>query len=379
MQHRRFLVLAAALVTGACSDRDLTDPTATSSVLPAYSTETEPGAVFVMTNGSANAILLFERRADGTLGGSTSFATGGAGTGAGLGSQGALAFSADGRYLLAVNAGSDELTAFRVIHRRLERTARVASGGDMPISVTVHGSVVYVVNAGGTGNISGFTLSPHGTLTPIAGSSRPLSGSGTGPAQIEFSPDGNTLVVTEKATNRILTYAVNAQGLASGPTVHVSAGMTPFGFAFAGRDLLIVSEAFGGAPDASAVSSYHLEGSDPDVVSASVPTTETAACWTAVTRNGRFAYVTNTGSGSITGYAIGRSGTIERLNGNGVTGSTGTGSSPLDAAFSSSSQHLYTLNGNGTISAFAVAANGALTPIAGAAGLPAGAAGIVAH
>ena len=213
-------------------------------------------------------------------------------------------------------------------------------------------------------------------LSPIAGSTRALPGNA--PAQVSFANHGATLVVTEKGSNTIVVYSLD-DGVISGPVTHPSSGMTPFGFAFAGRDLLIVSEAFGGAPDASAVSSYHLDGSDPDVVSASVPTTETAACWTVVTRNGRFAYVTNTGSGSITGYAIGRSGSIERLNGNGVTGSTGAGSSPADAAFSSSSQYLYARNGNGTISAFAVAANGALTPIAGAAGLPAGAAGIVAQ
>ena len=381
MQCRRLLLLAGALALGACSDRDITDPSAASpSTVPAFSEgEGAAGSVFIMTNATTNAILAFARRANGTLEVPESFATGGAGTGAGLGSQGAVVLSDGDNFLLAVNAGSDELSVFRVKSGGLDLVSKVGSGGDMPLSVTVHGHLVYVVNAGGAANITGFRLLPDGRLLPIPGSTRPLSGNGTGPAQIEFSPDGATLVVTEKNTNRILTYEVNDRGLASGPVVHASAGTTPFGFAFGERNLLFVSEAFGGAADASALSSYRLDGNDLDPIRPSVPTTETAACWTVVTRNGRFAYVTNTGSGTISGYAIGQGGRIEILNADGVTGVTGAGSKPADAAFSENSRFLYTLNGNGTISAFDVASNGALSPIAGATGVPAGASGLAAH
>lgn len=147
-------------------------------------------------------------------------------------------------------------------------------------------------------------LSHRGDLAPIAGSIRPLSGAGTGPAQIEFNPEGNVLVVTEKNTNLILTYTVDDDGLASGPATHASAGMTPFGFAFGKRDHLIVSEAFGGAPNASAMSSYSVSSGAVTTVSASVATTEPAACWAVISNNGRFAYTTSTGSGSVTGYSV---------------------------------------------------------------------------
>jgi DNA-binding beta-propeller fold protein YncE len=390
MLSRRLLVFAAALAFGACADQDVMDPSNEPSTTgPAFSRNDDDdrdtdsrgrsGAVYVMTNATANAILAFERGSDGALGPSTSFATGGAGSGANLGSQGSIVLTEGGRFLVAVNAGSDEISVFLVKRAGLELRSTVGSGGDHPISVTVSHNRVYALNDGGAGNISGFWLSPDGRLVPIPGSTRLLSGSGTGPAQIEFSPDGETLVVTEKNTNRFLTYEVSRGGQASGPTVHASAGMTPFGFAFAGRNLLLVSEAFGGAVDASAVSSYRLDGNELDLISASVPTTETAACWTVVSKDGRFVYVTNTGSGSISGYAVGRRGRIEILDADGVTGNTGAGSGPLDAAFNVSSRFLYTLNTNGTISAFEVANNGSLSPIAGVTGLPGGTLGIAAH
>jgi 6-phosphogluconolactonase (cycloisomerase 2 family) len=376
---RGVVIGAAALAAAACSDGSVLAPDGPEA---AYAvSQGAPGAVYVLSNQAAgNAVLAFARAADGTLSGPVAYPTGGTGTGAGLGSQGAVVLSGNGRWLLAVDAGSDEVSVFRVDAMGLTQTDRVASGGDMPISVTVHGAWVYVVNAGGAGNISGFQLSASGDLSSITGSTRPLSGAGTGPAQIEFSPDGRWLVVTEKNTNMIVTYAVSHEGVAGPPQPQPSAGTTPFGFAFAGRNRLIVSEAFGGAVDASATSSYALKPDGTlETLSASVGTTETAACWTVVSKNGRFAYVTNTGSASVTGYEIGRGGQLHILDADGKTAPTGP--TPIDADFSASGRHLYVLTaGNGGISAFDVGANGnGLAPIAGAAGLPAGAVGIAAH
>lgn len=340
------------------------------------------GAVYVTSNApGGNQVLAFGRASDGTLTPAGAYPTGGTGTGAGLGSQGAVVLSADGRWLLAVSAGSGHVSAFRVRPHGLERTDVEPSGGAMPVSVTSHGRVVYVLNAGGAGNVAGFTLSPGGDLSPLPGSTRPLSAAGAAPAQVEFSPDGRTLVVTEKATSRIVTYAVDRQGRAGPPVAHPSAGATPFGFAFSGRDRLIVSEAFGGAPDASATSSYRLDRTGaPAVVSASVPTTETAACWVAVSRDGRYAYVTNTGSGSVSGYAVGPDGTLALLDADGVTGVTGPGSGPIDEDFSRDGRHLYVLGaGSHAVHAFAFAADGSLAPVGDLPGLPAGAAGLAAR
>ncbi len=235
-----------------------------------------------------------------------------------------------------------------------------------------------MLNAGGDGNISGLTVSRRGDLSPLAGSTRPLSGDATGPAQVSFDPDGEVLVVTEKDTNLIDTYQVDrGSGLASGPSPQASSGATPFGFAFDKRGHLIVSEAFGGAPGQSAVSSYEVDGGIIDPITPSAGTTQTAACWIVVTRNGRFTYTSNTGSGSISGYRISRNGELSLLDADGQTGLTGPG--PTDMALTRNSRFLYSLNsGDGTISGFRVRADGSLTPIGGASGLPSGATGLAA-
>ena len=333
------------------------------------------GAVYTLTNDPAgNAVQVIERARDGSLSAGDEFATGGTGTGTGLGNQGAVVL--DGRLLFAINPGSDSISSFRVRGQELELLDTDASGGDQPISLTVADGLLYVLNEGGVGNISGHTISRNGTLSPVAGSTRPLSGAGVDPAQVAFDPRGTTLVVTEKNTNLIDTYAVDPDtGLASAPHPQASAGETPFGFAFDRRGHLIVSEAFGGATDASAVSSYGVGDGIINPISPSVATTETAACWIVVTKNGRFTYTTNTGSDSISGYRVGHDGALTLLDPDGETGTTGP--TPIDMALTKSSRLLYSLNsGDGTISGFRVGADGALHPIGGAGGLPGAATGL---
>ncbi|HSL70186.1 MAG TPA: beta-propeller fold lactonase family protein [Longimicrobiales bacterium] len=375
---RKVLLTAVAAVTAAACSEPVTSPDeGTNDGAPAFSLgESRPGAVYTMSNAVAgNQIIVFARSADGTLSDQKEFATGGTGTGGGLGSQGALILSKGGQWLFAVNAGSDELSVFRVNASGLQLTDRIGSNGDLPISVTNHGSLVYVLNAGGAGNIAGFRVSTGGKLSPIQGSVQPLSSGASDPAQVSFTPDGSQLVVTEKATNRILTYEVNESGAAAAPVVHAASGITPFGFAFAGRNTLIVSEAFGGAANASATSSYHVAGANFNVVSASVPTTETSACWVIVTNNSRIAFVSNTAGGSVTAYGVGSDGRLNRIAQDGVSALS---PSPADPALSIDSRFLYIRNGNSEITAYRVGTEGSLTAIAGVSGLPAGIAGLAA-
>jgi 6-phosphogluconolactonase (cycloisomerase 2 family) len=176
----------------------------------------------------------------------------------------------------------------------------------------------------------------------------------------------------------IVTYRVRWWGLLGEPEAHESAGQTPFGFAFARRNLLLVSEAFGGAPDASTLSSYAVGNHGFfKVLDPAVATTETAACWVVVTGNGRFAYTTNTGSGSISGFKVGHRGDLELLDMDGVTASTGAG--PIDMAFSRNSRYLYALNsGDGSLSIFGVGSDGSLESVGDIPGLPAGTNGLAA-
>jgi 6-phosphogluconolactonase len=339
------------------------------------------GAVYTMSNDAdRNAVLMFDRLANGELVAAAAVATGGAGTGTGLGNQGGLVLSRNERWLLTVNAGSDSISVLEVRRRGLRLVDVEPSGGRRPISVTEHRGLVYVLNAA-SDSISGFVLDRNGRLHPLAGSTRALSTSGTDPAQIAFAPDGDLLVVTEKATNQIVTFDIDRQGLAGNARVQESNGMTPFGFAFGNRDQLFVSEAFGGAENASATSSYEIDRRGVlTTISASVGTNQTAACWVAVTPNGRFAYVTNTGSGSISGYAIDLDATLELLDADGRTALTGEGSTPIDLVITGGGRFLYTLNsGARTIGAFRVRSDGSLRPLPFAAGLPPAANGLAAR
>jgi 6-phosphogluconolactonase (cycloisomerase 2 family) len=341
------------------------------------------GAVYAINNNSAgNEVLVFNRAIDGTLTAAGQFSTGGAGTGDGLGSEGAVTLSDNGRFLFVVNAGSNEISSFQVLANGLTLVETVDSGGVRPISLTSHDKLLYVLNAGDNGNITSFEISTSGDLTQIAGSSRSLSSSSADPAQVQFSPDGRVLVVTEKATNNISTYTVDSSsGLATGPNTQPASGVTPFGFDFDNQGHLIVSEAFGGAADASATSSYSLSATgDLTEISPSVATTETSACWVIVTDGGRFAYVANTGSGTISGYQISPAGSLTLLDADGETGVTGPGSAPADVAVSAGSQFLYARNGGtDSISAFSIGADGSLTSIQTISGLPADAVGLAAR
>ena len=341
------------------------------------------GAVYTATNSvNGNQVVMYDRTADGELVRVNAFATGGLGTGSGLGNQGGMTMTADRKFLLVVNAGSHDVSVFETTLDGLVLRDRKPSGGRNPVSVTVNGRLVYVLNAGGAAgsvdSVVGFRLSREGALSMIAGSTRGLSATSTGPAQAELSPDGATLIVTEKATNRVDAFAVEDSGVLGAAQSHASSGMTPFGFAFGKHDQFFVSEAFGGAADASAVSSYQVTGTAAiGVISPSVPTTETAACWVVVSDDGRFLYTTNAGSGTVTGYSVRPNGAIALLDAGGVTGVTGPG--VTDVTLTGNGRYLYALrSGAGQIAAFRVNDHGALTPI-GTFASPAGANGIVAR
>ena len=341
----------------------------------AFAAQNHVGAVYALTNAtSGNAVAVWNRSSDGTLTPAGSYATGGNGTAAGLGSQGAVVLSQDHQWLFAVNAGSDDISAFRVDKNGLTLTSRVPSGGSRPTSLTVHKNLLYVLNAGGSGNISGFTVANDGSLAPIAGSTRALSGSNTAPAQVQFSPKGDLLLVAERNTQTIDAFLVGADGLASGPIANHSAGAVPFGFAFGKRGQVFFSEA---GPNAASSYAVAADGT-LTVVTGSAPTYQGAPCWLVVTNDGRYAYTGNAAGNSITGFAVGTDGALTLLNADGHTAATGAGAT--DLALSVNSQYLYVRNTRaGSVSAFAVNADGSLSAIPGADGLPGGSAGLAAY
>jgi 6-phosphogluconolactonase len=336
-------------------------------------------AVYVQTNAAGgNEVLAFERGADGRLAPMGRFATGGRGTGeAHLASQGSIVVSPDGRRLLVVNAGSDDVSLFAVEEGGLALTDRVASGGVTPTSVAVREDLVYVLN-NGTPNITGFTID-GGRLVELEASARRLSADSADPAEVAFSPDGRTLVVTERGTDSISTYAVDEQGYAAGPTTIDSAGRTPYGFDFTADGTMIVTEAFGGEAGAAAASSYSL--TDPGRlarVSRSVGDTRSEVCWAAVTNDGRFVYVTNFGDGTISSYAIAGDGRIELRDA--VAGSTGAGEKGIrDEAITRDGRFLYAIDADAQkVFGWTVESGGELVPVGAFEGVPETVAGLAA-
>lgn len=343
------------------------------------------GAVYTMNNSSTeNAVMVFSRGADGIIHPSGIFPTGGKGTGAGLGSQGAIAIDAGNTFLFVVNAGSDTVSVFRITASGLQLADQVASGGQNPASLTISRQILYVLNnggaVGGSDTIAGFAVQSNGKLKPLV-SGLPLSATSVVPPQIGFNTDGTVLLVTEKGTNNLDFFAVNDDGVAAGLTVVPSAGQTPFGFAFGKRNQVIVSDAFGGAAGAGAVSSYTVSANlKLHTASALVLNNQSAPCWIVLTNDGEFAYAINTTSGSVSGYAVGFSGGLTLLNADGVTARTGSTSGPVDAAISNDSRYLYVLTpGTTNIQGFFIALDGSLSPLTERSGVPTYATGLVAR
>jgi 6-phosphogluconolactonase (cycloisomerase 2 family) len=332
------------------------------------------GHVYSLTNDAAgNALLVYDRGPGGTLTLAQTVSTGGLGTGAGLGTQGAVTLSQDGLWLFAVNAGSDTVAVLSVDGEGgVALVSTVASGGHAPSSVTERAGVVYVLNTGVGGNIAGFR-NDAGTLAPLADGVRALSDEAVdvGPAEVAFDRLGRNVVVTEKNTNLIDTWPARPDGRLGAATFTASAGTTPFGFIFDPANHLLVSEAA-----ASTMSSYRFPGDMPhvpEVVSAAVPTGQVAACWATATPDGRLAFTADAGSGAISSFEVDDRGALTLAQ---SAAEIVQDSHPLDMVVAASGKRLFVLNtGNGTIASFAVGIHGRLHPMA-TVGVPATAAGL---
>jgi 6-phosphogluconolactonase len=336
-------------------------------------------AVYVQTNDATdNEVIAFRRAQDGSLAPAGRYSTGGRGTGMPhLASAGSVVLSDDGRWLLVVSAGSDEVSLFAIQPDGLRLADRAGSGGSKPTSVAVSGALVYVLN-NGTPNISGFSLN-DGKLAALGGSARPLSGADADPAQVSFTPGGGVLIATERGTNSISTYVLDQRGYAQGPATIKSSGQTPYGFGVTKDGSLIVSEAFGGATGAAAASSYAVSGAgELTIMSGSVGDTRSEVCWVALTNDDRFAYVTNFGDCTVSCYELTADGSLKLHDP--VAGSTGQGRKGLrDEAISGDGRYLYAIDADAQkLVGWAVGQDGHLTAAGDFGGVPGTVAGLAA-
>jgi DNA-binding beta-propeller fold protein YncE len=339
-------------------------------------------AVFVQTNDPAgNEIAVYDRAGDGTLTRAGAYATGGLGGVASpgtesdhLASQGSLALTRSHHLLIAVNAGSDTISVFRVHGDRLQLAQVLPSGGQVPASVGFHHTLVYVLNSGGAGIVQGFRVHGHG-LTPISGSARSLGLANadppnflTAPGQVGFTPNGQKLLVTTKASGSLIdVFQVGHDGLLSStPVANPSATPVPFAFTFGPAGRLVSGEA-----GASSVTTYLIQAAGTLANPQSASDGQTALCW--IQRAGRFFYVSNTGSNNLSSFWITPSGQPQLLQA--VAAATNPG--PIDLTVSG--RFLYAETGvNGTVDEFRIADDGSLLPLGSVTDLPPGIEGISA-
>lgn len=329
------------------------------------------GHVYVNDNTAGeNTIAAFDRHADGTLTpvAGSPFAAEGAGTGAGIGSQGALQITSDGKYLLAVDAGSDQISVLRIGPDgglKPVGGGPVSSGGNEPVSVAVHDNLVYVANAGdGGSNYTGFTLNAGGHLKPLADSTVTLP-DGSTPGDVLFNGDGTRLVGARVGTSLIDSFTVGADGrLTAAPGSPFAAqGPGPFGSEFRPTDPteLFVSNAHGGAGNGT-VSAFSdaSDGTLTSIGSSPFPDFQTAPCWVEISADGQFLFTVNTASNSISRYGIGSDGSLSLI---GSTSISTAHAGAEDARLAPDGGTLWVVDtGAAKLSAFAVA-GGSLTEL----------------
>lgn len=340
----------------------------------AYYHDSVSETIYTLSNATQNSVYAFQLDSWGNVVNSKQFPTGGKGTGTGLGSQGAIALSEDQKYLFAVNAGSNEVSVFRVKNGALVLLDHAVEEGVMPVSVTVNDDLVYVANSGDD-SIFGFRFDKRtGKLHALKNSHSKLSATDTGAAQVSFDRDGDTLVVTEKATNKISSFELNDSGIPAKRFTIDSAGQTPFGFSFGRGGKFFVSEAEGGATGAATASSYQLKRDGKiELIDGANAVGQTAACWLATTPNGRMAFTADTPASSISSFAIDRAGHISLLN-----TQAATPSKPTDLAVSNDGSLLYSLNnGDHSITVYSIERNGSLENVTTINSIPAGATGLL--
>ncbi|EHK46992.1 hypothetical protein TRIATDRAFT_46394 [Trichoderma atroviride IMI 206040] len=342
--------------------------TGISTVLAAPSnvdTRTTNGAVFALTNAVNNAVIAFNRNADGTLTKTGEYPTGGHGQGVDFDSQGGLQLSADHKFLYAVNPASDEVTVYAVNGSSLKKIQSIYAG-DQPLSITLsNNGFAYAMDGSvASTGIFGFKVNQKtGILSPITNSTIATSTPIGVPGTVTFSPDGRTLIVTNKVGSTIDQYAVAANGDAVLETTYASTGLRPFGAIFGKSNTLYVVEsglpAFGNA----GLSTYHLNKADTNPllkpVTKSEKNQQTDGCWVIVTPDEKFAFTASFITNAISSYKVAANGTATLIKE--VAASPGEGTEPVDLALSADGQYLYNLQrGGGAISGWKIQADGSL-------------------
>jgi len=368
--------------------------------------ERNEGAVYVLTNkAEGNTVVAFHRSHDGSLTRIQEASTGGLGSGPGelppgfppgpgpnpLDSQDALVLTRDGRFLLAVNSKSNDVSVFSVTERGLRLVDKVPSGGDFPVSIAHHNNLIYVLNegespdtfVGAVPNMTGFFLDFEGRLHRIPRSTRITGKPDSGPSQIVFTPDGEKLIITEMFTNLISEFGVSEFGLTTNKITFPANNRTPLAVSFGRHHLVAITEGNDsghrtGVPNGATLSTYRLTDEDTlEPVSKAAAINKTGSCWVRFSPDGRFAFTGDTGSGTVSSFSVSRGGELTLL---GAADTGGVASVPIDLDITPDGKFLYVLASfSGAVEGFRIEKDGSLKLVANAGGLPITIQGIVAR
>jgi 6-phosphogluconolactonase (cycloisomerase 2 family) len=364
------------------------------------------GRVYVLTNNAnGNTVVVFHRAADGSLTRLQEVATGGLGSGPGelpanfgkgpgpnpLDSGDGLAMTSDGRYLMAVNSRSNDISVFAVGHQGLRLVSRTPTGGNFPVSIAHHSDLVYVLNEGespdeffgGVPNMTGFRIDRAGGLHSIPNSTRVTGSPDSAPSQIAFSPDGDMLIVTEMSTSLIGVYRMGSDGRTGNLVKFPANNPTPLAVAFGHHGLVAITEGNDtghriGSPNGASLSTYRITDDDTlQPISRAVTVNKTGTCWVRFSVDGRFAFTGDTGSGTVSTFSVSRSGEVTLLF---AADTGGVASVPIDLDVTPDGKFLYVLASfQGAVKGFHIEHDGSLTPIGSAGGMPITIQGIVAR
>jgi hypothetical protein len=359
---RSFGAGALILVTGLLATNSFAGATSAKDQAPSGH------ALFVETDqAGSNSVISYTRGTDGTVSYVATYPTGGAGAAAAgsaadpLASQGGLALVDNGAELIATNPGSNTVSVFDVFGPYLHLVQQIPSGGSFPVSITSHNSLVAVLNSGGTGSVSEYRWQ-RGRLVALSNETRSLGLVNTTPpnflagvGQVGYSPNGQFLIATTKSsTSSYEVFSIGFGGnLSSSATVSAAANAVPFSFTFDAQGRLVATEASN-----SSVSTYSIGPNGSLKLVGTVSDGQTALCWIASSKG--YFFGSNAGSGDVSSFGESAGGVPTLVNAKAAITHPGT----TDSAVSPDGAFLYVESGgSGALDAFAINANGTLTPI----------------
>lgn len=332
-------------------------------------------SLFVLSNDNTkNEVLAYQLGPDGQFDLRAHVATGGRGSGGTtdpLQSQGSLTLSGDHNLLFAVNAASGTVSSFHIVGGLPVLVDVESSGGAFPTAVTEHNGTVYVLNAGGSGAIEIFRTDGPGKLHDVTKSTVFLTGSNSGGSSISVSPNGQWLVVIEKASNSIDVFPIHGDGTLGTVVANKSVTAGVFATVFTPSGQLVVSENVPNGTDVSSISTYTIDSNGSlTAITQSIHSVGDGNCWNAVSPNGKWVYADNSATSTVAGFSVAANGALTPIGGT-IVSALPDGATDLDMTISGDGKYLFNLlSGAGAVGVYTINSDGTLNQLGDIQGLP---------